>query len=440
MVASFDGGSITSDAGALLLGQTDRAIHLTERFAACFRDARTPELVEHQVSTLVMQRVIGIALAYEDLNDHDQLRCDPVLAVLAGKLEASRQNCAPLAGKSTLNRLELSRGEPTRYHKVSHSPAAIETLFVDLFLDAHKKPPKQIILDLDATDDPLHGQQEGRFFHGYYDCYCYLPLYVFCGRHLLAAKLRRANADAAAGAVEEIARIVALLRRRWRRTRVLLRGDSGFARDELMAWCEANRVDYVFGLARNERVERTIIPELIAATIDSLRSGKPARCFKDFRYTTRDSWSRERRVIGKAEVTGGEANPRFIVTSLTPAASSARHLYEKVYCARGEMENRIKECQLDLFANRTSTATMQANQLRLWFASMAYVLLCALRRIGLAHTQFAAATCGTIRLKLLKLGAWVRISVRRIKVAMASACPWQDEFALAHARLRNASA
>ena len=440
VVASFDGGSITSDAGALLLGQTDRAIHLTERFAACFRDARTPELVEHQVSTLVMQRVIGIALAYEDLNDHDQLRCDPVLAVLAGKLEASRQTCAPLAGKSTLNRLELSGGEPTRYHKVSHSPAAIETLFVDLFLDAHKKPPKQIILDLDATDDPLHGQQEGRFFHGYYDCYCYLPLYVFCGRHLLAAKLRRANADAAAGAVEEIARIVALIRRRWRRTLVLLRGDSGFARDELMAWCEANRVDYVFGLARNERVERTIIPELIAATIDSLRSGKPARCFKDFRYITRDSWSRERRVIGKAEVTGGEANPRFIVTSLTPAASSARHLYEKVYCARGEMENRIKECQLDLFADRTSTATMQANQLRLWFASMAYVLLCALRRIGLAHTQFAAATCGTIRLKLLKLGAWVRISVRRIKVAMASACPWQDEFALAHARLRNASA
>ena len=440
VVASFDGGSITSDAGALLLGQTDRAIHLTERFAACFRDARTPELVEHQVSTLVMQRVIGIALAYEDLNDHDQLRCDPVLAVLAGKLDASRQNCAPLAGKSTLNRLELSRGEPTRYHKVSHSPAAIETLFVDLFLDAHKKPPKQIILDLDATDDPLHGQQEGRFFHGYYDCYCYLPLYVFCGRHLLAAKLRRANADAAAGAVEEIARIVALIRRRWRRTRVLLRGDSGFARDALMAWCEANRVDYVFGLARNERVERTIIPELIAATIDSLRSGKPARCFKDFRYITRDSWSRERRVIGKAEVTGGEANPRFIVTSLTPAASSARHLYEKVYCARGEMENRIKECQLDLFANRTSTATMQANQLRLWFASMAYVLLCALRRIGLAHTQFAEATCGTIRLKLLKLGAWVRVSVRRIKVAMASACPWQDEFALAHARLRNASA
>jgi hypothetical protein len=439
VVASFDGGAITSDAGALLLGQTDRAIRLTERFAAGFTDGRTPELVEHKVETLVMQRVIGIALGYEDLNDHDRLRCDPVLAVLAGKLEARRADCAPLAGKSTLNRLELSREEPTRYHKVSHDPVAIETLFVDLLLDAHKQAPKQIIVDLDATDDPLHGLQEGRFFHGYYDCYCYLPLYVFCGRHLLAAKLRRADADAAAGAVAEVARIVALIRRRWRRTRILLRGDSGFARDELMAWCEANRVDYVFGLARNARLEQAILAELITATIDSIRTGKPARCFKDFTYITRGSWSRERRVIGKAEVTGGEANPRFIVTSLKPTESGARHLYEKVYCARGEMENRIKECQLDLFADRTSAATMQANQLRLWFASMAYVLLCALRRIGLAHTQFAEATCGTIRLKLLKLGALVRVSVRRVKLAMASACPWQNEFALAYARLRNAS-
>ena len=440
VVASFDGGAITSDAGALLLGQTDRAIRLTERFAACFTDRRTADLVEHQVSTLVMQRVNGIALGYEDLNDHDQLRCDPVLAVLAGKLEASRQNCAPLAGKSTLNRLELSRGAPTRYHKISHDAAAIETLFVDLFLDAHGKAPKQIILDLDATDDPLHGQQEGRFFHGYYDCYCYLPLYVFCGRHLLAAKLRRANIDAAAGAVAEVARIVALIRRRWRRTRILLRGDSGFAREELMTWCEANRVDFVFGLAGNARLNKAVIPELITASIESLRTGKPARCFKDFSYATQGSWSRQRRVIGKAEVTAGEANPRFIVTSLGMAETQARYLYEKVYCARGEMENRIKECQLDLFADRTSTASMQANQLRLWFAAMAYVLLCALRRIGLAHTQFAEATCGTIRLKLLKLGALVRVSVRRIKIAMASACPWQDEFALAHVRLANATA
>ena len=440
VVASFDGGAITSDAGALLLGQTDRAIRLTERFAACFADRRTPELVEHQVETLLMQRIMGIALGYEDLNDHDQLRHDPVLAVVAAKLEAERADCAPLAGKSTLNRLELSRAAPTRYHKISHDPEAIESLFVDLFLDAHKKAPKQIILDLDATDDPLHGDQEGKFFNGYYDCYCYLPLYIFCGRHLLAAKLRRANADAAAGAVEEVARIVAQIRRRWPRTRILLRGDSGFCREPLMAWCEANRVDYVFGLAGNDRLDQAIVPELLSATIESIRTGKSVRCFKDFIYRTRNSWSRERRVVGKAEVTGGEVNPRFVVTSLGPGEAGARHLYEKVYCARGEMENRIKECQLDLFADRTSTATMQANQLRLWFASMAYVLLCALRRIGLAFTQFAEATCGTIRLKLLKLGGLVRVSVRRIKIAMASACPWRDEFELAHALLRNAAA
>jgi len=444
--ASFDGGAMSSDAGALLLGQTDRAIRLTERFAACFTDRRQRALVEHEVGTLVMQRIFGIALGYEDLNDHDTLRRDPVLSVLAGKLQAGRADCAPLAGKSTLNRLELSRSEPTRYHKISHDAGAIENVFVDLFLDAQRKAPGQIVLDLDGTDDPLHGNQEGRFFHGYYDCYCYLPLYIFCGRHLLAAKLRRADIDAAAGSIGELARIVARIRRRWPKTRILLRGDSGFARDNLMAWCEANRVDYVFGLAGNKRLHNELTAELIAATIENIRTGKPARRFKDFRYATRDSWSRDRRVIGKAEVIPrprpdtGEANPRFIVTSLRPQEVKGRPLYEKVYCARGEMENRIKECQLDLFADRTSAASMQANQLRLWFASMAYVLLCALRRIGLAHTQFAEATCGTLRLKLLKIGALVRTSVRRIKIAMASACPWQQEFALAHALLRNAAA
>jgi len=440
VVSAFDGGAITSDAGALLLGEADRAIRLTERFTACFSDTRAVELVEHQVATLVTQRVVGIALGYEDLNDHDELRHDPVLAVLAGKLEAKRSQCAPLAGKSTLNRLELGRSEPTRYHKISHDPATIEQLFVDVFLEAHRRAPEQITLDLDATDDPLHGHQEGRFFHGYYDCYCYLPLYVFCGRHLLAAKLRRSNIDSSAGAVDEIARIVAHIRKHWPRVRILLRGDSGFAREALMAWCEANRVDYLFGLARNERLEEAIKAELLMAAVESVRTGKSARCFKDFMWSTLDSWSRNRRVIGKAEVTGGEANPRFVVTSLKPAEVGGQYLYERIYCARGEMENRIKECQLDLFADRTSTATMRANQLRLWFASMAYVLLCALRRIGLAHTQFAQATCGTIRLKLLKLGALVRISVRRIKVAMASACPFQHEFGLAHARLRNAAA
>ncbi len=438
--AAFDGGAITSDAGALLLGATDRAIGLVARFAACFADARRPELIEHGVATLVGQRVFGIALGYEDLNDHDHLRHDPAMAVLAGKLQARRSDCAPVAGKSTLNRLELSRPEPTRYHKIAHDGAAIERLFVDLFLEAHKRPPKQIVLDLDATDDPIHGHQEGRFFHGYYDCHCYLPLYVFCGRHLLAAKLRRSNIDAAAGAVEAAERLVAQIRTRWPRTRILLRADSGFAREALMSWCEAHRVDYLFGLARNRRLVGEIAAELEEAKAAAEASGKPARRFKELLWSTLDSWSRRRRVVAKAEWTQGEANPRFVVTSLRPAEVAGRHLYEKVYCARGDMENRIKEVQADLFADRTSAATMRANQLRLWFASMASVLMGALRRIGLAHTQFAKAACGTIRLKLLKIGALVRISVRRVKFAMPSGYPWQPEWALAHARLRNAAA
>jgi hypothetical protein len=436
VVASFTGGAITSDAGALLLGATDRAIGLVERFAACFQDARDPGLIEHELPALVGQRVFGIALGYEDLVDHDQLRHDPVLAVLGGKLTPRRSDCAPLAGKSTLNRLEHApSGEPSRYHRIRHDGEAIARVFVDLFLEAHARPPKQIILDLDATDDPIHGHQEGRFFHGDCDCDCYLPLYIFCGRHLLAATLRRSNIDASAGAMEEVARLVGQIRARWPRVRILLRADSGFAREALMAWCEHTRVDFVFGLARNPRLVEEIAVELIQAEDQAERTGQPARRYKDFRWSTLDSWSRRRRVIAKAEWTGGEANPRFIVTSLKPSEVTARHLYEEVYCARGDMENRIKECQGDLFADRTSAATMRANQLRLWFASMAYVLICALRRIGLAHTQFAQATCGTIRLKLLKIGALVRTSVRRLTVAMASAFPHQTEFALAHVRL-----
>jgi len=435
VVAAFDGGAITSDAGALLLGATDRAIRLMDRFASCFHDERRPELIEHEVATLVGQRVFGIALGYEDLNDHDDLRHDPMMAVLAGKLEARREDCAPVAGKSTLNRLELSKLEPTRYHKISHNPVAIKKLPVELFLEAHERAPKQIILDLDATDDPLHGQQEGRFFHGYYDCYCYLPLYVFCGRHLLAAKLRGADIDAAAGSVQEVARIIAQIRRWWPRVRILLRADSGFARDDLMAWCEANGVDFLFGLAKNERLIAEIKTELERAATKSRRTGRPERRFKDFMWTTRNSWDRRRRVVAKAEWTQGEANPRFVVTSLTRDECKAKHLYEKVYCARGDMENRIKECQLDLYADRTSTATMRANQLRLWFYSMAYVLLCATRRIGLHDTEFAKATCGTIRLKLLKIGALVHVSVRRIKVAMASGCPAAQVWGLAATRL-----
>jgi Transposase DDE domain group 1 len=433
VVGSFDGGAITSDAGALLLRATDRAIGLNKRFAACFDDRRCQELVEHSVETLVGQRVLGIALGYEDINDHDELRHDPVMAVLAGKLAAGRANCAPVAGKSTLNRLELSRAEATRYHKIAHDPAAIENLFVTFFLEAHKTPPAEITLDLDATDDPLHGHQEGRFFHGYYDCYCYLPLYVVCGRHLLAAKLRPANIDGAAGAMEEIARIVAQIRARWPHTRIILRADSGFARDALMGWCEANAVDYIFGLARNKRLVGTIAAELAEARGESQQTGQPARRFKDFTWKTRNSWSRERRVIAKAEWTQGQANPRFIVTSLIEG--DGRRLYEDIYCARGEMENRIKECQIDLFADRTSTHTMAANQLRLWFASMAYVLVDSLRRLALQTTDLADATCGTIRRKLFKIGALVTVSVRRIKFAMASGCPYKAVFATAHRAL-----
>jgi hypothetical protein len=433
VVGDFDGGSITSDAGGLLLGQTDQGLGLVERFSGCFRDARCAQLIEHEVKTLVGQRVFGIALGYEDLNDHDELRHDPVMAVLAGKLEARRKDCAPVAGKSTLNRLELSRAEPTRYHKIAHDGDAIESLFVELFVDSFAAPPEEIVLDLDATDDPLHGRQEGRFFHGYYDCYCYLPLYIFCGDQLLASKLRPSNIDGAAGALEEVARIVLQIRRRWPLTRIVLRADSGFARDNLMSWCEDNAVDYIFGLARNVRLVATIGEELASAALESDQTGKPARRFKDFAWRTRDSWSRIRRIIAKAEWTQGEANPRFIVTTLKD--DDGRKLYEQLYCARGEMENRIKECQIDLFADRTSTATMAANQLRLWFASMAYVLVESTRRIALKTTEFANATCGTIRLKLFKLGALVTVSVRRIKFAFASGYSCKATFAIAQRAL-----
>ena len=439
VVADFGGGAITSDAGALLLGAADKAIGLVDRFAACFTDGRSACRVVHDLPTLIGQRVFAIALGYEDLVDHDELRHDPVLGPVLGRMEARRGDCAPLAGKSTLNRLEHAPTGGHRYRRIGHDPGAIEHLFVDLFLDSHARRPDRLVLDLDATDAPIHGHQEGRFFHGYYDCHCYLPLYVFCGDHLLAAKLRRSNIDASAGAVDEVARIVTRIRARWPRMKILLRADSGFAREALMAWCEDQQVDYVFGLARNTRLVEHIDADLAAARDQALDTGETARHFADFPWTTLDSWSRRRRVVAKAEWMPGRgersANPRFVVTSLSAGQVDARRLYEQVYCARGDMENRIKECQLDLFADRTSAATMKANQLRLWFASMAYVLVCALRRIGLAHTRLATATCGTIRRKLLKIGAQVRISVRRIRVAMASACPYANEFAVAHARL-----
>jgi hypothetical protein len=437
MAVDFDGGQISSDAGALLLRGVDRTLRLTERVANCFQDGRDPELIEHTVHTLVMQRIVAIALGYEDLNDHDQLRRDPVLATLAGKLSARRKGCEPLAGKSTLNRLEHAPDtrSGSRYHKIAHDPAAFESLFVDCFIEAHDQAPEEIILDLDATDDPLHGQQEGRFFHGYYGGYCYLPLYIFCGRHLLAAKLRCANTDGSAGSAEELARIIAHIRKHWPEVRIVLRADSGFARDGLMSWCEANQVDFIFGLAKNDRLKAEIAQELSQARSEHESTGLPARRFRDFTYRTLESWSCARRVVGKAEQLPGKANPRFVVTSLSAKRWPAQALYEALYCARGEMENRIKECQLHLFADRTSTATMRANQLRLWFASFAYVMLEALRRIGLAGTELADATCESLRLKLLKIGARVKISVRRIHISMASSHPFQAAWQLAQARL-----
>jgi Transposase DDE domain group 1 len=439
VVAGFDGGDITSNAGALLLGQVDRGLGLMRRFAACFTDRRNPRFVEHRVETLVGQRVFGLALGHEDLNDHDELRKDPTFAVLAGKLSpVLRADCEALAGKSTLNRLEHTpRRQAAKYHKIDCEGARVDALFVDLFLEAHERAPREIVLDLDNTDIPLHGGQEGRFFHGHYDGYCYLPLYVFCGRHLLLARQRCANVAGSAGAVEEMARIVVQIRRRWPRVRITLRADSGFANDPLMAWCEANRVDYVFGLARNVRLEAVLAEPLAEAKRLCLATGKPARVFHDFRYRTRDSWSRERRVIGKAEHTLDGANPRFVVTSLRRTRIAARALYEDLYCARGEAENRIGE-QFEMFADRASSATLQANQLRLWFSAMAYVLVDTLRRVGLRHTQFADAAVATIRLKLLKLGAQVRKSVRRIHFAIASGCPNQTEFELAYLFLRRA--
>ena len=362
VVAGFDGGNITSNAGALLLGQVDRGLGLVRRFADCFIDRRDPRYVEHQVETLVGQRIFGLALGYEDLNDHDELRKDPTFAVLAGKLSpVLRTDCEPLAGKSTLNRLEHTpRRHASKYHKIDCDDAQVDALLVDLFLEAHERAPREIVLDLDNTDIPLHGEQEGRFFHGYYNEYCYLPLYVFCGRHLLLARQRRANVAGSDGAVEEIARIVAQIRQEWPRVRIILRADSGFCNDELMGWCEANRVDYVFGLARNRRLEAALVDQLAEAKRLCAASGQPARVFRDFQYCTIDSWSRTRRVIGKAEHTLEGSNPRFIVTSLKRSriAYDARALYEKLYCARGEAENRIGE-QFELFADRASSATMQ---------------------------------------------------------------------------------
>ncbi len=445
VLADFDGGDISSDGGALLLRETERLTEIVRQFAACFTDHRNPDLIEHTVEELVAQRVYALALGYEDLNDHDDLRRDPLLATVVGKPDPTgktrqrkRDRGKALAGKSTLNRLELTpagAGKDSRYKKVVCRTHDVERLFVTLFLQAHSRPPERIVLDLDATDDPIHGHQLGRFFHGYYKNFCYLPLYIFCGDHLLCARLRPADIDAAAGSVKHLKRIVAQVREAWPEVKIVIRGDSGFCREPIMSWCEANGVDYVLGLAQNTRLKAMIATEQEQARVEFERTKEAARVFTDLQYRTLDSWSRERRVVAKAEHLAKGANPRFVVTSLTAEGRAAKPLYEEDYCGRGEMENRIKEQQLHLFADRTSTTTMRGNQVRLFFSSIAYVLLEALRRLGLAGTELACAQCQTIRLKLLKIGALVRVTVRKVWVKLSSGCPYADVFRRVHANL-----
>jgi len=431
IIARFDAPAITSDAGGMLLRELDSKFGFVAQFAACFDDHRSPKFTVHSVEELLSQRIFGIALGYEDLNDHEQLRHDPLMAVLAGKKEPDPEEGLALAGKSTLNRLELtpvSADKKSRYKKIVARHSDIEDFFVDAFLQVHSTPRKRIVLDLDATDDPLHGHQLGRFFHGYYKSYCYLPLYIFCGSHLLSAKLRPADIDAAAGSVKQLDRIVKQIRIEWPDVQIVIRGDSGFCRDNIMSWCEANGVDFILGLAKNARLKRILGKELHEAKQQFEATGEPARVYKDFRYRTRKSWNRERRVIGKAEYLAKGENPRFVVTSLPLEKFDASTIYEKEYCPRGDMENRIKEQQLYLFADRTSASTMRANQLRLWLSSVAYVLVNTLRKFGLKGTQFEKAQCHTIRLKLFKVGAAICVTVRKVWFSLSKSYPYKETF------------
>jgi len=462
IIARFDAPAITSDAGGLLLRELDSKFHLIQQFSDGFHDFRDPKWTKHTLQELLGQRIFGLALGYEDLNDHEQLRHDPLMAVLAGKIDPVPAEGFALAGKSTLNRLELTpvrASENSRYKKIVANHGQIENFFVDTFLRLYPhcqasskaqsakkggkstakktRPPKRIVLDLDATDDPLHGDQAGRFFHGYYGCYCYLPLYIFCGNHLLCAKLRPSNIDAAAGSVKQLERIVTRIRQQWPHVQIVIRGDGGFCREAIMSWCETNQVDFLLGLAKNNRLKKIIGKELHDAKMQFEATGKASRVFKDFTYQTQKSWGRERRVVGKAEHLAKGPNPRFVVTSLSAQQFDAKTLYEQEYCARGEMENRIKEQQLYLFADRTSASTMRANQLRLWLSSVAYVLVNALRELALKDTEFATAQCHTIRLKLFKIGASVRVTCRKVWLSLSASYPFAEAFATIIAKLKS---
>ena len=447
LTADFDGGHLTSDAGVLLLKQLDQKFDILKRFAECFVDARDPGRIEHSVEELLRQRIFALALGYEDLNDHDQLRFDPLLATAVGKTDVlgskrkrTGHHGAALGSRSTLNRLEFAlkaEAAENRYCRVAADKGAIEDLFVDLFLDSFEEAPEQIVLDFDHTDNPLHGQQEGRFFSGYYREYCYLPLYVFCGRHLLCAKLRPTSTGTQEESLEVLQYLVERIRNRWSKVEIVFRADGYFSSEPLMTWCEANEVDYVIGYRRNPRVQREL--EDVFAEMEAEREKELAdadgavafqesvRRFKSFQYRTLKSWDRDRRMIGKAELTPKGRNPRFVVTSLDESHDS-RMIYEEIYCARGECENRIKEQQLDLFSTRTSGHLIHVNQMRLWFSGLAYVLINTLREKVLQDTDLADARCETIRLKLFKVAAKVRVTVRRIWISMASSYPWQTRY------------
>ena len=438
VVGDFEGGIMTSDGGSMLLRQANTMFDVTGRLSSCFTDHRDPNRVEHTVDTMIGQRVFALALGYQDINDHDDLRKDSALAMALGHRDLTgsdrsrqRDRGNPLAGSSTLNRLELGRpdsADQDRYKRIAADQEWIDDLIVKLFIEMQGEEPDRIVLDVDATDDPMHGEQEGKFYHGYYESYCYLPLYITCGDHVLTARLRPSNIDAADGVVDEVDRIVGIIRNHWPNTKIVLRGDSGFCRDDIMTWCEENNLGYVFGFAKNQRLMARIETRLADAKNRSESSGERVREFLCFTYRTLRSWSRSRRVICKVECHPGRSNPRFLVTNLEADEYGAQEMYEELYCARGDMENRIKEHQLELFSDRTSTAFMRSNQLRLYFSVFAGILMLIIKKFGLSGTAMASAQSGKIRADLLKIAGVVRISVRKVWLSLTSVCPRKQLF------------
>ena len=455
MVVDFSGGALSSDGGALLLRQVDASLGLTRSLAGCFGDQRDQRFVEHSMPQLLAQRIHGLALGYEDLNDHEQLRRDPVLATACDKpdpLGVERIDPAdrgrPLAAAATLNRLELSNNKTTRCHKLPHEPAKVAACLLTLGVRGLPKHAKEVVLDLDSMGHVVHGLQEGRHFNAYYGGYCYLPLYLVVGDVVLWAQLRTSDKGGADGVVPALTQVVAAIRQRCKKARIVVRGDSGFCTEEIMAWCETQPgVYYCLGLAKNPVLIGKLTPALVTARMRRCLCGAPSvREFAEFEYQTQKSWSRARRVIGKAEVMTAGDNPRFIVTNLPAqgftgeedrASFTPARLYEEFYCARGEMENVLKQQVLDLEADKLSTHFLASNQLRLWLASFAYLLLERLRALGLGGTELARATAGTIRVRLLKVAAAVSVSVRRVHIRFCSAFALQEVFRTCQVRLMN---